>query len=119
METEFLTSFICLCISFSWGACAKGLSEKRYDFIPFYDTALYNILQFTLLISIIVGIIIAWINGGFLIALSYVGITIVSNIITQIILIHILIGIFGHSGIGAIAPIACGLISAITMYIFS
>lgn len=119
MEAEFLTSFICLCISFSWGACAKELCEKRYDFILFYETTLYSILQFTLLISIIVGIIIAWINGGFIIALSYIGITVVTNIISQIILVPILIYIYGYSGIGAIAPIACGLISAITMYIFS
>lgn len=119
MSLEFLIPFICLCVSFSWSACAKKTCEKNYDYVYLYNTGLWNILQFLLMLSIIAGVIIVWINLGFLMALAYFGIAVGSIIINQIVLAYILIAIFSYQGIGAIAPTICGIASAIWMFIKS
>lgn len=117
MNLEFLIPFIILCICFSWSACAKGKSEQNYDYVLFYDTPLFSLLQIAIIISIIIGIIIAGINSGFLIGLAYLGVALGAFFINQLIIAHILIGVFSYQGLGAILPILCGILSAIWMFV--
>lgn len=119
MNTGFLIPFIALCICFSWSACAKGKSEQNYDYVLFYDTPLFTYMQLTIVICIIIGIIIAGINSGFLIGLAYLGIALGAIFLNQLILAHILIAIFSYQGIGAIIHIICGIISAIWMFVMA
>lgn len=117
MNPDFLIPFIALCICFSWSACAKGKCEQNYDSVLFYDTPLFMILQLVIVACIIIGIIIAGVNAGFLTGLAYLGVAIGVVLLNQLIFAHILIGIFSYQGIGAILPILCGIISAIWMFI--
>lgn len=116
MNSDFLIPFICLCVCLSWASCAKGLSERRYDSIAFYDTPLCSIITAIFIICILIGVIIAGIKAGFLIALAYIGVFIASVLINQLVIIHIILAIFGYSGIGALAPYICGIASAIWMF---
>ena len=116
MNSDFLIPFICLCVCISWGSCVKGLSERRHDYIPFYDTTFCSIITAIFIICIFIGVIIVGINAGFLIALAYIGVFIASFLINQLVIIHIILAIFGYSGIGALAPYICGIASAIWMF---
>lgn len=76
-------------------------------------------MQLAIVICIIIGIIIAGINSGFLIGLAYLGIALGAIFLNQLILAHILIAIFSYQGIGAIIHIICGIISAIWMFVMA
>lgn len=119
MNPDFLIPFICLCTCFSWASCAKGLSEKRRDYIPFYDTPVYTFINVLMILCILIGVIIAGVNAGFLVALAYIGLCIAALLVNQIILIHILLAIFSYQGIGALAPCICGIASAVWMFVQS
>jgi hypothetical protein len=113
MDIDFLIPFICLCVTFSWASCAKGLCEKNYDSVLFYDTPIWKLSQMGMILSIIIGIIIAGINSGFLIALAYLGIAIGTVIVNQLTLIYLRMWIFGYQGLGAVMPIIAWIASFI------
>lgn len=116
MNESFLMPFLALCISFSWSACAKGLSDKNFDYIAFYDTPIFVFIQMALLVCIIIGVIIAGVNLGFLIGLAYLGSAIGVIVLNQLVFAHLLLAIFSYEGIGAVVPIISGIISAIWMF---
>lgn len=117
MNPDFLIPFICLCVCLSWSICAKIQCDHKYDMVMFYETPLFLFLQFALAICIIIGVIIAWVNAGFLIALAYLGIAIGTIVINMVTLAHVLISIFTYQGIGALLPLFGGFASAIWMFI--
>lgn len=117
MNPDFLIPFIALCICFSWSACAKGKCEQNYDSVAIYDTPLFTYMQLAIVICIIIGIIIAGVNSGFLVGLAYLGIALGAFFLNQLILAPILIGIFSYQGLGAIIHIICGAISAVWMFL--
>ena len=96
--------------------CAKAASQRDHEFIPFYYLSIYNILFLLTIVCILVGLIICWINAGFLIFLAYLGIAVGIIFIGQFTIMHILIAIFGYGGIGALMPPLLSIISAIWMF---
>ncbi|MDE5810845.1 MAG: hypothetical protein K2H61_00885 [Muribaculaceae bacterium] len=116
MNPEFLIPFICLCISASWMFCVKKAAECAYEDVSLYYTPLWSFIILIFYLSIIIGIVIAGINAGFLIALAYIGVLIVTSFINQLIVAYITISIFGFQGLGAIAPVTAGIVSAIWMF---
>lgn len=89
----------------------------NYDYIPVYHTPLYTFLQFALAICILVGIIIAGVNLGFLMGLAYFGITIGTVLLSLFIIVRLLIAAFSNQGLGAVLPVLCGIASAIWMFV--
>ena len=116
MNTVFLIPFLCLCVCFAWSASAKASCDMSYDFVEFYNTPLFSFLQFALVICILIGVVIAGVNSGFLMGLAFLGIAIGTVLITMFILAHLLLAIFSNQGIGAILHIVCGIVSAIWMF---
>lgn len=116
MNPDFLIPFILLCISLSWLNSAKSASEGEFDSVYFFQTGFFYILMLLLALCILAGIIIAWVNAGFLIALAYFGIAIGSFLVSSATVNIILIAIFGYSGLGAIAPLLASIASAIYMF---
>ena len=116
MNTEFLIPFIALLLSYSWTICSKALSERNYDDVPFYDTTLFNAILGIIVLCIVAGIIISWVNAGFLIFLAYLGIAVATIFVAQFTISPILISVFGYQGItGTVLPIICAIASAIWM----
>lgn len=119
MNISFLIPYICLSLCFQWAAVAKVVAKQSYDYIPFYETPLCDIINIVLFICLLIGDIIVWINAGFLIGLAYIGVYLVLTFVNQYVISPILIGLFGYSGIGAILPYIGGVASAIWMFIMS
>lgn len=117
MNPDFLIPFICLCVCLSWSICAKIQCDHNYDMVMFYESPLFLFIQVALAICIIIGVIIAWVNAGFLIALAYLGIAIGTIVLNMVTLAHLLISIFTYQGIGALLPLLGGVASAIWMFI--
>lgn len=71
----------------------------------------------TIAVCVLVGLIISWVNAGFLIFLAYLGVTIATIFISKFTTSPILVSIFGYQGItGIIIPILCAMASTIWMF---
>lgn len=117
MNVEFLIPFIALLLSFSWISCSKAISERNLDFIPLYDTGFFNMMLGIIVLCVLIGLIISWVNAGFLVFLAYLGITVAVLLVAQYTVTPILISIFGYQGLGgAILPLLCAIASAIWMF---
>lgn len=118
MDISFLTPFLGVFICLVWGSTLKMFSEENCDYVPYYNSGVYYLFQIILGILLIVGLIIVWVNGGFITFLQYLGILLALSILMIVrIVVNILLSIFGYSGIIAIVPALLGIISSIIMFI--
>lgn len=117
LEPAFLIPFIWLCLSFSWSVCAKTACERNHDFVLFYDSPLWSMVQFLTILSILVAIIIVIVKVSFLSALCYLGIAIGCIFLGQFTTSIILVGIFSYSGLGSVLPLLSCIGTAIWMFI--
>ena len=117
MNTEFLIPFIALLVCFGWISSANTQCERNYDYVHFYNTGLFQMVILAIAACVVAGLIISWVNAGFLFFLAYFGIAIATIFISRFTTSPILVSIFGYQGItGIILPILCAIASAIWMF---
>lgn len=119
MNTTFLIPFLATVLSMAWLNGTKATCERKDDYVHFFNTIQFNGLFSILFLCVVAGLIIAWVNAGFIVFLEYLGCAIGTIIVGSMIPIPILIKIFGYQGFGIILPIISAIGCAIWMFIQS
>lgn len=108
LELSFLIPFICVCLSFSWMACAKAACNRNYDSVAIVDSPIWPFIQTLTIICLMIALVIVIIKAGFLAFLCYLGIALGCILLGQFTVTLILVLIFGYEGLGALfPPISC------------
>lgn len=117
IDYSYLIALFLLLIGGGWAGRTKALCDANHDYVGLLDSPIYTVVNALAFISLIISLIINWVNNSFLSSIIYLGIIILFTFLNGRIICPLLNRMFGYSGLGALLPFIACIASIIYLFI--